>query len=131
MCTSSTTRITYNGTVCFKYNGNDYEAEVRAGADYFYQPCVMYFKDGTGQPEDSDLTVEELTVETLLNVDTDEDMIKKYENDKAFRDCIDEIIDNQLLEMDMDEWTFPDESGEDVDDYLDRMDEERHFGYGA
>lgn len=131
MCTSSTTRITYNGTVCFKYNGNDYEAEVWAGADYFYQPCVMYFKDGTGQPEDSDLTVEELTVETLLNVDTDEDMIKKYESDKAFRDCIDEIIDNQLLEMDMDEWTFPDESGEDVDDYLDRMDEERHFGYGA
>ena len=132
MCVDSTTRLTYCGSVCFNYEGNDYEAKVRAEADYWYQPCVMYFRDGTGQPEDSDLTIEELEVEELLNCDTDEDMIKKYDSDKDFRDCIDEAIDNVLMEMSMDEWNFPEEKdGEDVDDYLDRMDEERHFGKGA
>ena len=91
---------TFNGTVVFKYNDESYEAKVNAKANYYYQPCVMYFKDGTGQPEDDELEIESLEVESLRNEDTNTDCMEKYNSDENYKEEIDEAISDVLYESD-------------------------------
>ena len=93
---------TFNGTVVFMYNNESYEATVYAKAKYYYQPCIMYFKDGTGQPEDDELEIESLEIISLRNEDTDTDWMDKYNNDKDYREEIEEAIADELYNSD--EW---------------------------
>ena len=106
---------TFNGTVVFKYNDESYEAKVNAKAKYYYQPCVMYFKDGTGQPEDDELEIESLEVESLRNEDTDTDCMEKYNSDENYKEEIDEAISDVLYESD--EWKGKEEPEYDEDYY--------------
>ena len=104
-----TVRCSYNGTVSFKFNEKDYEADVFATADYSHEPCVMYFKDGTGQPESDDFELNDVEVSKLRCVDTDENLTEKYDTDKDFKNDVDELIDDVLYDMDYDEWSYPEE----------------------
>lgn len=102
----SSKTLTYNGSVNFKTGGEYYEAEVLATAYYYHQPCVMYFKDGSGQPEYDEFEIDELEVVKLQLEGEDGyvDVTDKYNSDKAFKDDIDEAIEEYLNEMDWDEW---------------------------
>ena len=110
---------TFNGTVVFKYNDESYEAKVNAKANYYYQPCVMYFKDGTGQPEDDELEIESLEVESLRNEDTDTDCMEKYNSDENYKEEIDEAISDVLYESD--EWKGKDEPDYEEDYYEEEL----------
>ena len=109
----STSDLSFNGILVFVYNGESYEAKVIAKANYYYQPCVMYFKDGSGQPEDDDLEVDSFEVASLRNEDTDTDCFERYNQDKVFRDEIDEAISDELYEMDWDKWSSPEQEEND------------------
>lgn len=58
--------VTYHGT----WSDETFDVEFTATGNYWYQPCVMYFKDGTGQPEDWDVEDIEVTIESIVNVAT-------------------------------------------------------------
>ena len=62
----------------------------------------LYFKDGTGQPEDDELEIESLEIISLRNEDTDTDWMDKYNNDKDYREEIEEAIADELYNSD--EW---------------------------
>ena len=95
-------KVTFNGNLTFKHNEESYCAEVSATANWYHQPCVMYFKDGTGQPEDDDFEITSLEVESLRNEDTDKDCMEKYNSDENYKEEIDEAISDVLYESD--EW---------------------------
>jgi len=57
---------TYSGT----WSNKTYEVEFTATGNYWYQPCIMYFKDGTGQPEDWDVEDIEVTIKSIRNLKT-------------------------------------------------------------
>ena len=75
--------------------GKDYSVSVKVTADYWYQPCVMYFKDGSGQPEDEGWDVEEVKAVWKL----DGVAVKPTEEmNEALDDYISEMICNYLNE---------------------------------
>lgn len=119
-------KCSYSGSVSFKFNDESYEAEVNAVADYYYQPCVMYFKDGTGQPEDSDFEIDELEIKSLYNEDTDTECMSRFNSDEDFKEQIEDAVREELNGGV--EWNYGCEQDEAVDDYLDRLDDEEHFG---
>ena len=61
-----------NCVVCFegKWSNETFEVEFTAMGKYWYQPCVMYFKDGTGQPEDWDVEDIEVVIKSIKNKET-------------------------------------------------------------
>lgn len=60
-----------NCVVGYSYNGTwtneQFKVKFEAISDYWYQPCVMYFKDGTGQPEDWGVEDIEVTIKSIKN----------------------------------------------------------------
>ena len=106
-------KVTYKGAVIFKYNDESYCAEVSASADWYHQDCVMYFKDGSGQPEMDDFEIDTFEVSSLINEDTQTDCFPKYNQDADFRTSIDDEINDALIDMDGDKWEG------DSDDYSD------------
>jgi hypothetical protein len=55
--------VTYSGT----WSDETFKVEFTATGNYWYQPCVMYFADGTGQPEDWDVEDIEVTIKSIKN----------------------------------------------------------------
>ena len=53
-----------------KWSNETFEVEFTAMGKYWYQPCVYYFKDGTGQPEDWDVEDIEVTIKSIKNKET-------------------------------------------------------------
>lgn len=100
------TKVYYEGPVTFKLNGETYIAEVKAVADYWYQPCVMYFKDGSGQPEDWEYEINELKILSLEDTNGIP-YIETYNTNKDFKDDVDEAVSDELMEMS--EWEFPED----------------------
>ena len=96
------TKITYeNDDLHFEIGGIDYRADVKATADYWYQPCVMYFKDGSGQPEDEGWEVEDFDViwyKDNVEIEPTDEMIV--------------ALEDYLYELDLSEWEFPEEPEE-------------------
>ncbi len=100
------TKVYYNGVKQFKINANykdaEREFEVKidsATANYCYQPCVMYFADGTGQPEYEELDDIEFEIEYIDTDDEDFDGIdlnNLYDTDKEFKETIDEAVSDYL-----------------------------------
>lgn len=104
---------TYKGTVIIELQNETYDVSVLAKATYYWQPEVRYFKDGTGQPEDEDITVHEIIVDKILKEDQSSfgvwnDMTDLYETNKAFKADIDEELYSKLE----DEWYNYDWEGE-------------------
>lgn len=112
MKTYNSGKVTYKGTLVFKHNNESYYADVYATADWYHQPCVMYFKDGSGQPEMDDFEIDELEVTSLYNEDTKTDCFADYTADENFKESIDEAITDALYDLDTDKW-----SGNDDYDY--------------
>ena len=110
-------KVTYNGTITFKHNNESYSAEVSATANWYHQPCVMYFKDGSGQPEYDEFEIDELEVTSLYNEDTETDCLADYEADEKYKDSIDEDITDALYDMDSDEWSGSEEPDYEEDYY--------------
>ena len=126
MKTYSTKKITFNGTLVFVSSGVSYEAEVYATANYYYQPCVMYFKDGSGQPEDEELEIDDYEIKSLRNEDSDTDCLEKYNNDEFFKKQIDEDLTDALIDMDSDKWCGEDDLDYDAEeDYYEELARER------
>ena len=105
-------------TVTFMYKGckRDFEIKLEsATADVQYQPCVMYFADGSGQPEDWDFDNYDFTVE---DIDTNDeyfdgiDLNNLYDTDKEFKKLIDDSVMDYLVDSAVDDWDYADE-----DDY--------------
>ena len=95
----------YEGPVTFKLNGETYIAEVKAVTDYWYQPCIMYFKDGSGQPEDWEYEIDELEILSLKDTNGIP-YIETYNDtaNKDFKDNVDEAVSDELVEMS--KWNF-------------------------
>jgi len=95
-------RISYNNEeLKLTVNGIEYTVNVHATGSYSYQPCVMYFKDGTGQPEDWDWEVEDIEAKWFLNgnqVEPTDEMTGELED--------------YMYDLDLDEWVFPQEPEE-------------------
>ena len=98
-------KVTYKGNITFKHNNESYYAEVSATANWYHQPCVMYFKDGSGQPEMDEFEIDELEVTSLYNEDAETDCFADYESDEKYKDSIDEDITDALYDMDSDKWS--------------------------
>ena len=79
-------------------DGKEYTVDVSATAEYYYQPCVMYFKDGTGQPE-----IEELEINEWSATWYDSDGNEVYDVTGRMEDELNEFL------YDSDEWVFPEE----------------------
>ena len=103
---STTTTLTYKGPIDFTFEGKKLTATVDAVAYYYYQPCVMYFKDGSGQPEYSELEVDEVKI--LRVVDEDK-------NEVPYVDDMEECIYDEL--QDFDDWVYPPDPEEMYDPY--------------
>ena len=107
----SKSNIHYNGPLKIEVNGKKYQVEVEAKGTCYYQPCVMYFKDGSGQPEDWDYETDEFKVIELIDWDTEEDMLFAYNSDPDFKGDVDDAIYDELYDV---EWEFPEDP---YDDY--------------
>lgn len=96
---------TYNikceDTVEFEFNNEQCVAEVIAEGIDYHQPEVMYYKDGSGQPEDDEIEITKLLVKSLY-IDGS-DCLDKYNSDNNFADEIDDCIFDELM-SDMDYW---------------------------
>jgi len=99
-----TEKKVYEGMLTVVIDDVEYEGEVFAKGTYFYQPCVMYFRDGTGQLEDEDFNVDDFQVETLFNNETGENVLEKYKNDTAFKEKVDTAMQDALNELEGGEW---------------------------
>ena len=102
-------KVTFNGNLAFKHKEESYCAEVSATANWYHQPCVMYFKDGSGQPEYDEFEIDELTVTSLYNEDAQRDCFQDYTNDEVFKEAIEYDINDALYEMDSDKWSGGDD----------------------
>ena len=93
------TKITYeNKDLQLPINGKIYHVDVKATANYWYQPCVMYFSDGSGQPEDEDWDVEEIIATWTVDgekIEPSEDLV--------------DLLSEYIAELDLSEWTLPEE----------------------
>lgn len=111
---SYSSKLTFNKQVSFYFGELLLKADVRAEANYYYEPCVMYFKDGTGQPEYEEFDIDTVEVSNLISEEGD--LQKQYEADKDFRNSIDEAIIDYLNEnYDNEDWS----SDTPDDDYYD------------
>lgn len=68
-------KVYYNGTWTFE----NFTVEFTAIGNYWYQPCVMYFADGTGQPEDWDVEDIEVTIKSIKNLETGHTLTSEVE----------------------------------------------------
>lgn len=95
-------KLTFESFVLVNYNDRELEVHCIAKGEYYYQPCVMYFKDGTGQPEDEDFTVENIEI---CRVFENGEEVTNYDTDELL-----ELVDEQLYnewENGSDLWEFP------------------------
>ena len=93
------TKIKYeNKDLQLPIDGKIYHITVNATADYYYQPCIMYFSDGSGQPEDEGWDIEEICATWRLDdkiIEPDEDLT--------------ELLEDYIADLDLSEWQFPEE----------------------
>ena len=98
------TKLHYNGKITFVFENTSYCASVRAEANYYYQPCVMYFKDGSGQPEDEEFEINSLEIESLIDEELGVDLITRFNTDEEFKSKFEDEIYDVLYEMDWEKW---------------------------
>lgn len=104
---STTTYLSFDNFVMVNFNGEDFEVKVQAKGRYYYQPCVMYFSDGTGQPEDEDFEVEKFEIVKVLDFITKEE-VKELEDNEDFKELVEEAL-YDAWEKGTEEWEFPEE----------------------
>ena len=93
------TKIKYeNKDLHLFLSGVEFSVDVKATADYWYQPCVMYFKDGSGQPEDEGWEVEDIKATWSLNNGIVEPT-----------DGMQRALEEYIADLDLSEWIFPEE----------------------
>lgn len=79
----------------FEVDGDQYICEVTAEAEYFYEPMVMYYKDGTGHPGSEELEIEELEIKNVKDIDG---------NIVSLTDKMEEAVNDKLCDMDLVDW---------------------------
>jgi len=103
-----TTRVSWSGTVTFKYNDKEYSAEVTAHADHWYRPGRMHMANGDpGYPTEDEIDDIEFDVDKLIEVETGETVV--YTEDMANE--VDSAINDQA------EWEEDVYENEPPDDY--------------
>ena len=109
------TKVSYsNKNLNLTLDDRNYRIEVEAVADYWYQPCVMYFKDGTGQPEDEDWEIQDVQ-STWYEIDRkgNETLITP---DDDMLECLEDWIYENA------EWEFPEDPYDEPDYEYDEED---------
>ena len=98
------TELTFNSFVFVNYKGRELEVHCIAKGEYWYQPCVMYFKDGSGQPEDEDFEIEKFDIEKVVE---NGEVVTDYDTDELL-----ELVEEQLFnewENGTENWKYPEE----------------------
>ena len=89
-------KLTYESDdFSFEVNGDQYTCEVKAEAEYFYEPMVMYYKDGTGHPGSEELEIEELEIKNVKDIDG---------NIVSLTDEMEGAVNDKLYDMDLVNW---------------------------
>ncbi|MBR4396766.1 MAG: hypothetical protein IKS93_02815 [Methanobrevibacter sp.] len=111
------TKVSYsNKNLKLTLDDRNYRIEVEAVADYWYQPCVMYFADGTGQPEDEDWEIQDVQ-STWYELDEHGNEIQITPDEDMLEDLEDWLYENA-------EWEFPEDPYDDYEpDYEDDEEE--------
>lgn len=98
---SSTTKVSYTGNVRLTLDDKEYIIDVKATANYWYQPMVMYFSDGSGQPEDEDYEID--------SVDSTWYEVDEYGNETQITPDEDMLEDLEDWLYENAEWEFPED----------------------
>lgn len=94
------TKVTYsNNNLKLRLDGITYRIKVEVVADYWYQPMVMYFSDGSGQPEDWDYEIDKVD-STWYEIDEEGNETRIIPDEDMLEDLEDWLYDNA-------EWEFP------------------------
>ena len=111
------TKLSFDGFVIVNFENKCFEVDVKGVGNYFYQPCVMYFKDGSGQPEDEDFEIDNFEISEIRNTDKNEVVTDLYINNKDFEEAVSDALYDAYENG---EWTGdePPEPDEDEDAYL-------------
>lgn len=103
------------------FKGEDVVFDVYARANYYYQPMVMYFKDGSGQPEDEEFDIDEIQITNARWKESGkpltEEEVAEFEDE----------VNDYLSEKDYDEWEGWYEDEEDY--YPDPPEEGGRYGW--
>ena len=87
-----------------------YRVEVEATANYWRQPCRMYYPDGSGEPEDEDYEIENLQSKWFeIDGSGNEKEITPTE------EMIDDLYDYLYYSVELDEWDFPENPDDEPD----------------
>jgi len=103
------TKVSYSGNVRLTLDNKEYIIDVKAIADYWYQPCVMYFSDGSGQPEDWDYEIENVD-STWYELDENGNKAQITPTEDMLEDLEDWLYENA-------EWEFPEDPYDDPPEY--------------
>ena len=98
---NSTVKISYTGNVKLTFDNKEYSVDVKATADYWYQPMVMYFSDGSGQPEDWDYEIDSIDC-TWYELGKEGNKTQIIPNEDMLEDLEEWLYENA-------EWEFPED----------------------
>ena len=112
----TTVNVTWHNFYTFGIREKTYEVEFSAKGTHWHQPAVFYYKDGSGSPEEDEIDVDEVTIESVvfngsdITSDLSPELIEKLKED-----ITDKIYDGDY------EPEYPDEpydyEPEEPDDY--------------
>ena len=96
----TTNNLTWKGFYIYKLEEKEleveeFEIEFKAFGTYWHQDAVMYYKDGTGSPEEEETEVTQITIESIkLNgIVLDEDDFTPWQIDDMKEKNTDAIYD--------------------------------------
>ena len=93
----TTTNLTWKGFYTYTIEDEEFEVEFKAIGTHWHQPAVMYYKDGSGSPEEDETEVTEVTIEsvTLNGIVLDESDFTPWQIDDMKEKIEDAIYDGE------------------------------------
>lgn len=59
--------VTWKGSYTYSIRDKEYEVEFLARGSHWHQPAVFYYKDGSGSPEEDEIDVDKITIESVIH----------------------------------------------------------------
>lgn len=62
----TTVEVKWHDFFTYQIRDKEYEVEFLARGSHWHQPAVLYYKDGSGSPEEDEIDVDEVTIESVI-----------------------------------------------------------------
>lgn len=102
----------FKSLVLVTFNEREFEVYVNAKGNHYHEPCVMYFKDGSGQPEYDEFEVDDFEIERVYEPAKEKDTTE-FEGNKDFEEAVSDALYDEW-ERGSEEWIYLEDEAEDI-----------------